>query len=133
VTAPGRQHGAALFTAIFLIAVVAVVGTAVALIATTQQVSSGRALDATRAYYVARGRLDREIAAVTAPGGSCGTPPAQSTIQGFTTELETCSAVNVSEGGSTYDVFTIQVAAFRGNRTAGTLVRRELRAVVTNR
>jgi len=123
-----RQHGVALFTAIFLIAVVAVVGTAVALISTTQQVSSARELDATRAYYIARARLDREIANVTT-GGSCDMTT--KSIKGFTTAVEKCSGQSISERGSTYHVYTIRVAAYRGDRTAGTLVRRELRAVVT--
>ena len=133
-----HETGFALFTAIFLIVVLAVVATAVAVISTTQQVTSGRSLDATRAYYAARARLDREIANAvgTTPGaGDCASTNAgiQQTIRGFTTDLEDCSAVSVSEGGTDYEVFTLTTAAFRGNRNAGTLVRRELQAVVTNR
>lgn len=133
-----RQHGVALFTAIFLVVVIAAVAAMVALVTTTQQVSSGRALDATRALHVARARLEREIAATatSAPGG--GTCPAtgtasQAAIAGFTTELESCAVVSVNEGGDDYEVFTLRAAAFRGDRGSGTLVRRELRAVVTNR
>lgn len=132
-----QQRGVALFTAIFLIVAVAVVATAVALIATTQQVASGRALDTTRAYYAARARLDREIATLAATTGSGNACPAtggasDTTIQGFTTRLEDCSAVAVAEGGDDYDVFTLAVSAYRGNRASGTLVRRDIEAVITN-
>lgn len=130
------QRGVALFTAIFLIVVIAAVATTVALITTTQQVTSGRSLDATRAYYVARARLDSEIAdlATSASGATCpGTGSGSSEdIDGFTTRIESCNAVGVSEGGDEYDVFTLTVSAFRGDRGSGTLVRRELEAVVTN-
>lgn len=133
-----RQRGVALFTAIFLVVVIAAVAAMVAVVTTTQQLSSGRALDAARALHAARARLEREIAATaTSPpgGGACPATGAgsQAGIAGFTTELERCDVVTVNEGGSDYEVFTLRVAAFRGDRGSGTLVRRELRAVVTNR
>jgi len=131
------QSGVALFTAIFLVVVLALVATAVALTTTTQQLASGRSLDAARAWYVARARLDREIASVVATSGSgnaCPATGAASTtaIEGFDTRVERCNAVTVSEGGDAYDVFTLTVSAFRGDRPSGTLVRREIEAVVTN-
>lgn len=129
-----RQQGAALFTAIFLIVVIAAIAAMVANIATTQQITSGRSLDATRAYNAARTRLEREIATVatTSPGASCPSTGAI-TIDGFTTTLESCEVTAVSEGGTDYDIFTLRIAAYRGERTSATLVRREMRAVVTNR
>jgi MSHA biogenesis protein MshP len=132
-----RQAGVALFTAIFLIVVIAVVATSVALVTTTQQVASGRSLDATRAYYAARARLEREIAVVVATTGSGNDCPDQgqpsaAVIEDFETRLVACTAVEIAEGGDNYDIFTLRVAAFRGSRDAGTLVRREVQAVVTN-
>lgn len=129
-----RQQGAALFTAIFLIVVIAAIAAMVANIATTQQITSGRSLDATRAYNAARVRLEREIAnvATSTPPASCPSTGTTS-IDGFTTELLACEVTNVSEGGDDYDIFVLRTAAYRGDRTSGTLVRRELRAVVTNR
>lgn len=128
-----RQQGAALFTAIFLIVVITAIAAMVANIATTQQITSGRSLDAVRAYNAARTRLEREIATVatTSPGASCPSTGTV-TVDGFTTELEDCEVTSVSEGGSDYDVFILRVAAYRGDRLGGTLVRRELRASVTN-
>ena len=130
-----RQRGAALFTAIFLIVVIAGVPAMVADLAATQQVTSGRALDATRAYHAARTRLDREIgtvAASTPPGASCPSTGAV-VIDGFTTELLSCDVTTVTEGGTNYDIFILRTAAYGGDRTGGTLVRRELRAMLTNR
>lgn len=132
------QRGVALFTAIFLVVVIAALAATVAVVTTTQQVGSGRALDASGALHAARARLEREIAATATSAPGSGTCPAtgagsQTDIAGFTTELERCDAITVNEGGADYEVFTLRAAAFRGDRASGTLVRRELRAVVTNR
>ena len=129
-----HQRGVALFTAIFLIVVIALVGASIALVSTTQQVSSGRSLDATGAYYAARARVERELDALVATTGSGNgcTGNGSSAIDGYTTEIVYCTAVPVAEGGDDYDVFTLRVAAYRGDRAAGTLVRREIEVVATN-
>ena len=125
-----RNRGAALFTAIFLIVVLAAIGITVTLITTTQQVSSAQGLDATRAYYAARARLEQEIDfSVNGPGGCSGN--GNQTTQGFTTTF-TCSAVGVQEGGSSYNVLTMSVTAYRGDRAAGTRVRRRVRVQITD-
>lgn len=124
-----RNTGVALFTAIFLIVVLAAIGIAVTLITTTQQVSSAQGLDATRAYYAARARLEQEID-IAVGGGGCSGNGNQST-HGFTTTFS-CSAVAVQEGGNAYNVLTMTVTAYRGDRDSGTRVRRILRAQVTD-
>ncbi|MDX1609968.1 MAG: hypothetical protein R3225_07600 [Halofilum sp. (in: g-proteobacteria)] len=125
-----RNSGAALFTAIFLIVVLAAVGITVGVITGTQQISSAQGLDATRAYYAARARLEQEIDfAVDGPGGCSGN--GDQTTQGFTTRF-TCSIVAVQEGGSSYNVLTMTVTAFRGDRDGGTRVRRRLRVQITD-
>lgn len=124
-----RQTGAALFAAIFLIVVLAGIGITVALITTTQQVSSGQALDATRAYYAARARMERAIDSAITNDVCPGTGNID--IAGFTTTLN-CTAVAVQEGGSSYNVLTMSVTASRGDRDAGTRVRRRLRVQLTD-
>lgn len=124
-----RNQGAALFTAIFLIVVLAAVGITVAVITGTQQVSSAQGLEATRAYYAARARLEQEIDIAVAGGGCSGN--GNQTTQGFTTTFS-CGAVAVQEGGSSYNVLTMTVTAFRGDRDAGTRVRRRLRVQITD-
>mgnify|MGYP005853067453 CR=1 FL=1 len=127
---PSSQRGSALFVAVFLIAVVAVLAAAVALTSVTQQLGSARALQAEQAWYAAVGRIELE-----APGmltaGSCPGSGTQ-TIAGFTTTFE-CSADEIDEGGMTYSVFSVSATAQRGNAASGSLVRRTARAQFTNR
>ena len=124
-----RNTGAALFTAIFLIVVLAAIGISVAVLTTTQQVSSAQGLESTRAYYAARARLEQEID-IAVGGGGCSGNGTQTT-QGFTTTFS-CSAVAVQEGGSSYNVLTMTVTASRGGRDSGTRVRRRLRVQLTD-
>lgn len=124
-----RNTGAALFAAIILIVVLAGIAISVGLITTTQQISSGQALEATRAYYAARARLEQEIDHAIDGGGTCSGAGNES-VEGFTTTFS-CSAVAVSEGGNNYNVLTMSVTAHRGSRASGTRVRRTLRAQVT--
>jgi len=138
-----RQKGAALLIAVFVIVIIGgTVGAMVALTSTTQQITSARNMQATRAFYAARARLDREIANVDA-SGSAGSPAGgvcedhvdkdvPREIDGFTRDLLDCSKEEVADASEPYDVFYLKVAAFDGSRASGTLVRRELEAVVTN-
>lgn len=125
-----RNTGVALFAAIFLIVVLAGIGITVAVITTTQQVSSGQGLEATRAYYAARARLERAIdEAIT--NNACPST-GNIDIAGFTTTVTCPAPVPVSEGGANYNVIQITVIAFRGDRSAGTRVRRQLRVQITD-
>ncbi len=124
-----RNTGVALFTAIFLIVVLAAVGIAVTLLSTTQQLSSAQALDATRAYYAARARMEQEIDNAVGGGGCSGNGIQD--VRGFTTVLQ-CASTTVEEGGDNYNVITMTVTAYRGSRDAGTRVRRVVRAQVTD-
>jgi len=136
-----RQGGTALLIGVFLIVVIALVGTMIALTSTTQQVASARNLQATQAYYAARARLERALAVVvntTGNANACPTdgPPSDTPDfagTGFTIRLVDCDSVDVDEGGDTYEVYSLEVAAFTGSRSSGTLVRRDLEAVVTNK
>ncbi|MEX2575961.1 MAG: hypothetical protein WD382_04865 [Halofilum sp. (in: g-proteobacteria)] len=129
-----RQRGAALFTAIFLMVVLGGLATTVAHVATTQQLTSARSLDSTRAYYAARAQLDAEIDSFASSGAPLcpATPIDRGEIAGFDIMLLECDRTPVNEGGFDYEVYILRVAAYRGDRASGTLVRRELRAVVTN-
>lgn len=126
---PARQRGISLFAAIFLIVVVATVGVTVTAITVTQSIGSVQSLDSTRAWYAARARLERAIDHVLSSGcGGLGDP----SINDFNTEIS-CSSETFNEGGgSDYEVFNLQVAAYRGNRNSGTLVRRDVEAVITD-
>ncbi len=122
-----RQTGVGLFTAIFLIVVLAGLGTSVALIATSQQISSARSLNMTRAYYAARAGVEEAVA--DARSGSCGA--GSKTLGGIDVDW-TCSAESINERGDTYTIYTIQVTGVSGSKSSGTLVRRRLEVQVTD-
>jgi len=123
-----RQRGVALFTAIFLIVVIAAVAAAFALTTSTHQRSSGRALDAAGAYAAANGRLDIAIAEVL--DGGCAAVD-DGDIHGYSIDLS-CSGTNVQEGGENYTIYEFSVTASRGDRRSGSLVRRTVQAQVTD-
>lgn len=122
-----RQRGVGLFTAIFLIVVLAALGTSVALIATSQQISSARALNLTRAYYAARAGIEEAVS--DARGGSCGSD--SRTIDGISVSW-TCSSTTINERGDTYEIFTIRATGVAGSKSSGTLVRRRLEVQATS-
>ena len=127
---PSSQRGSALFVAVFLIAVVAVLAAAVALTSVTQQLGSARALQAEQAWYAAFGRIELEAPGMLAAGSCPGSGALD--IAGFTTTFE-CSADEIDEGGATYSVFSVAATAQRGDAASGSLVRRTARAQFTNR
>lgn len=136
-----RQRGVALFTAIFLIVVIAAVAAAFALITVTQQTTSARALDAEGAYAAAMGRLDIGVAGAINDGDCPGTGDGASEqgLHGYTTVL-VCggkdgfdgSPDEISEGGEDYCIYRLRATAHRGDRRSGTLVRRQVQAQVVS-
>lgn len=135
MSAARRQRGVALFTVVFLIVAVGGLAVSLALISGQQQIATVQALDQTQAYYAARARLDREIAALLPPGTDNDTCPAQpgtDNVAGFTTVIDRCVTTTVDEGGATYDIYELEVRAFRGSAAAGTLVQRSIGVQVTD-
>ena len=128
---PSSQRGSALFVAVFLIAVVAVLAAAVALTSVTQQLGSARALQAEQAWYAAVGRIELEAAGLLS-GDTCPAGGPQN-IAGYTTTFECTRTGDIEEGGATYSVFSVAATAQRGNAASGSLVRRTARAQFTNR
>lgn len=124
-----RQRGAALFVGIFLITVVVVLAAMVALTSSTQHISQARASLAEQAWYAAAARMEVAVQFVISnnacPGGGPGS------FNGFATALS-CSATTVSEGGSSYGVYSLEASASQGNLGSPTFVRRSLRAQVTD-
>ena len=128
-----RQQGVALFTVVFLIVVVGLLAVTVGLISGQQQLTSAQTLEQTRALYAARARLEREIAECLDNGATSG--DGVYSFEGFETKLVgsgDCETTSVNEGGDTYNVYRLQVRAWRGNQSAGTLVQRQVQAQVTD-
>lgn len=130
LTAVGKQRGAALLTAVFLLTVVALLATLVAFTSVTQHTSAVRAHQTEQAWYAAIARLERDIPDMLA-NSAC---PVGETVDlfGYTTTL-TCNSTTISEGGEDYRLYHFIVGAARGNRQAATLVRRTVRAQLSDR
>jgi hypothetical protein len=109
--------------------VVVVFAAVVALTSSTQHISQARAGLAEQAWYAAVARLEAGIQQ-TVSGGGC---PAggSSNVFGFTTTLS-CSASTVSEGGTSYGVYSLEVTASQGSLASAILVRRSVRSQVTD-
>ncbi len=125
-----RQRGVALFTAIFLIAVIAIVAVAVAQVLTTQHLSSARALQTEQAYYAAQGRLDLAVAEVLDDGIDCTDLPRTEDHLGIEEVTTDCTCDTVDDGDGDEAIYTLTAGAETGSRSSGSLVRRTVRAQV---
>ena len=123
-----RQRGAALFVAIFLITVIVLVAALLALTSATQHTGQARAAAADGAWYAAVARLETAIPGILS-SNSC---PAGSSedLFGYTTTLS-CSRQEVSEGGNSYGVFTLEVTARQGSLDQAIFVRRSLKSQIS--
>lgn len=126
---PGRQRGGALFVAVFLVAVVAVLAAAVSLTSVTQGLASARGLQAEQAWYAALARIETEVPGMLSSGSCPAGGPV--TIAGFTTTLSCSQTTGIREGGRDYSVFTLVATASTGSASNDSLVRRTARAQFT--
>lgn len=124
-----QQRGAALFLGIFLITVVVLFAAVVALTSSTQHLSQARAGLADGAWYAAVARMESAVQYVVA-NDSCPTGGTDS-FAGYSTDLG-CSVANVSEGGATYGVYSLQATASQGSLTSAVFVRRSVRGQITD-
>lgn len=128
-----RQRGFSLVTAIFLLVVLAILGSYMALMSLTQNQSTALSVQGARAWYAAvsgyhwlsdyifdpaRGNLD------------CPSPLPTFTVEGFTLTVTDCTKTTVTESGSSYPVFDVAVKASRGNYGEVDYVQRTLRATL---
>ena len=133
MTRPARARGFTLVTAVFLLVVVALVAGYALSIGTTQRTDSTLALLGKRADFAARSGLEWGIAKVVqdnaCPVGTSFTP-AGTGIDGFSVAVS-CSAATVTEGASTYPIFTLTVTATRGGEGSEDFARRTVSAQVS--
>lgn len=126
---PGRQRGAAIFVAIFLITVVVLAAAIVALTATTQHTGQARAGQAQQAWYAALARMENEMGGIIS-ANACPAGAPQSLL-GFETTFA-CNRTEVTEGGVTYGVYTLEAGASLGAPDSAVFVRRSVRAQVVD-
>ena len=123
---PGRQRGAALFVAVFLITVVVLVAGIVTLTSVTQHTGQARAGQADQAWYAALACVE-EAAQEVVNNRPCNCNPP---VTGFNVVLTCPDPVSVTEGGDEYDIFTILATATRGDANAALFVRRSATAQI---
>ena len=137
-----HQGGFALVTAIFIVVVLALLGTMIVTIGGMERSTASSAVQSTRAFYAARsgvewatyGALNNTVATCGAPAS----PPIPTTfslavagLNGFTVTV-TCSYTSHSEYGTPYNVFVINSTARFGSFGSTDFVSRTLRATITN-
>lgn len=119
------QSGFAAISAIFLIVVLAALGSYMVTFSNTQQLTAAQDFQGTRAYWAARGGLEWAIAGVlaAAPAASSQTtcpsmaPPA--TLDNFALVI-TCTAQTFSESGLAITIFQLtSVASTPGAAVGG--------------
>jgi MSHA biogenesis protein MshP len=128
-----RQQGFSLVSAIFLVVVVAMIAGYALSIGSTTVSATSLALQGKRAEGAARSGLEWVIARIlqdnACPASSSTLTPAGTGISGFTVSIS-CSSVTVTEGATTYPIYSVDVTA---TTVTGELVyaRRRLSAQVS--
>lgn len=127
------QAGMSLVSAVFLLVVVTMIAGYAVSIGSAQQADTTLALLGRRADFAARSGLDWAMLK-TIDDGVCpanGSFSAEGNGLGdFTIEVS-CSAATVTEGSTSYRVFTISVTATRGNEGEEEYVRRTVSGQVS--
>ncbi|TXH87224.1 MAG: hypothetical protein E6Q78_14985 [Rhodoferax sp.] len=105
------QQGFAAVAAIFLVVVLAALGSYMLAFSNTQQLTSAQDMQGTRAYWAARAGLEWGISSVTA--SACPASPTALTVQGFAVNV-TCSPTAYTEGSGTVTILRFQAVAQSG-------------------
>jgi MSHA biogenesis protein MshP len=130
---PSGNRGFSLVSAVFLLVVVALVASYALSIGSTQRADTTLALVGKRADLAARSGLEWGIARVVqdnaCPANSSFSPEGTG-IASFSVAVS-CSAQTVTEGASTYPIFTLTVTATLGNEGSEDFARRTVSAQVS--
>jgi MSHA biogenesis protein MshP len=127
-------RGFSLIAAVFLLVVVALLGTYMVTIGTTQQMTATLSLLSSRAVFAAESGMQWSEAYVLKNNSCFGTPDNFSLSGGAAggyTVTATCSSVSATEGTDTYNVFKLTATAMHGTLGSPDYVQRKLRATVT--
>lgn len=128
-----RQQGFTLVTAIFLLVVLAILGTYMAAMSITQSQSTALSVQGVRAWYATVSGLEWASDYIFDPAlgnNNCPAIPTTMTIEGFSVEITGCTKSTHTEAGDTYDIFDVSVQAERGNYGDVDYVQRSLRATI---
>ena len=123
------QSGFAAISAIFLIVVLAALGSYMVTFSNTQQLTAAQDFQGTRAYWAARGGLEWALAAVvatvpvapaTSPQVSCPIISPPTLLDDFVLVI-TCTAHTYSESGVTVNIFQLTSVASSNGAAVGSL------------
>lgn len=119
------QHGFAAVAAIFLVVVLAALGSYMVSFSNAQQLTSAQDVQGTRAYWAARAGLDWGVAQAVATS-ACPAIAAPATIEGFTMSIS-CTSNSYTEG-TTVTILRITSVASTGTAGGVGFVERSLTA-----
>jgi MSHA biogenesis protein MshP len=137
---PAFQRGFSLISAIFLLVVIAALGTFAVTLSTTQQQSAALDVLGSRAYQAARAGIEWGAYQVLTPGGAinCGTfaAPAMNTVtltgvtlQGFTVTVS-CGSAATTEAGLPVVMYQLISTATQGTATTLSYVERQMSVTI---
>lgn len=135
------QRGFSLVSAIFLLVVIAMLGTFAVTLSTTQQQSSALDVLGSRAYQASRAGIEwgayqviRNPAGISCPlsGASnpVAMPAAPSTLSGFTVDVSCWSYAPVSEAASTVTMYQLTSTATQGTVATPSYVERQMTVTI---
>jgi len=129
-----RPRGFALVSAVFVMALLALLASVMVSLSTTQQVASTRDLLGTRAYFAAKAGIEwgsYQVLQAGACAASSTLPALGGSAAGFTVTVACSAAGPYDEAGSAVQVYTITSTASTGTAGAPDRAERQLRAVVS--
>ena len=106
-----RSNGFAAIAAMFLVVVLAALGAFMWHMGATQQLTSAQDLQGSRAYWAARGGLERGLTRVNAAAACPSTTTLA--IDGFSVVV-TCASSTYAEAGASPTLFQLQAIASQG-------------------
>ena len=119
--APRSSKGFSLISAIFLLVVIAALGTFAVTLSTIQHQSSALDVQGTRAYHAARAGIEWGAYQVLQGGGACAvsTPvtPTGTTLAGFAVTVTCASSGAIAEAGATVTIYLLTSKATQGAGT----------------
>jgi MSHA biogenesis protein MshP len=110
-------RGFALASAIFLLVILALLGTFMVSFSNTQHTTSALDLQGSRGYRAARAGIEWAAAKLSAAPTACPAPASLS-VEGFTVSVS-CSASSHDEAGTTRYIFWVTATAVAGGAPGG--------------
>jgi len=130
------SKGFSLISAIFLLVVIAALGTFAVTLSTTQHTSSAQDVMGARAYQAARAGIEWGAYQLLRTAGGCGAAtqnlPAGTlagTLSGFSVNV-VCATSTHTEAGTTVDMYQLTSTARQGVAGTPSYVEREIRVVI---